>query len=494
VADRVDIRERFNWAASKGRRKLCADKLELLEGRHKATLDALIRARMTDPIAAAQVIKWATTSRNLLVQITRTCCQAYSRGCVRDLAPTVGEQAAAAFSAVLVESQISIVSTLLNQYSWLLGPTAVLPAVEADGTFWIDIIPASRFEIILKNPTTVAELLYQRSDGLFVHLDGEAWRYYDSEGEPVKGLAPVAHGLGYAPVAVFRSEHWTSGDWFNSWSHRALVDAALDVANLEALLHWSRKQANKQLVVYATKETIGSGQIVGHPELPLWFNGTPGDAKVEVIDLEGHATTYLDLISAKTAGVCELYGLPPSLLSGVNSNADWGQVGLARAPEVLDALRDSQIPGLRFGEAQLWVAVCDLLRNSTHKHARALPPGDEVRDALRLKFLEPLPNVDRAKKRLELFQLEEKYGLSSVTDLVIEQRPELTREQAEQIVQGNLTTYFARLDEQAKRNTPAGQLDAVDSLAAAQGRTGGLTRAANANAAKPDPDAETSST
>lgn len=169
------------------------------------------------------------------------------------------------------------------------------------------------------------------------------------------------------------------------------------------------------------------------------------------------------------------------------NNADWSTAGLARAPEVLDALRDEQVPWMRDGEAQLWPVVCDLLRASTHKHAHALPPGDEVRDALLLRFLEPAVNVDRAKKRLELFALEEKYGLASVTDLVIEQRPELTCDQAEQIVQSNLALYFARLDEQAKRNAPAGQLDAVDSLAAAQGRTGGLQRAANAAADKPDP-------
>jgi len=448
---------------------------------------------MNNQSTADGVVRWANTSRNLLVQIVRTVCQAYSRGAVRDLSGEAGADAVAAFSAVLAESQITAVATLINQYAWLLGPTFVIPQVEADGTFWLDVVPSSRAAVILKNPTTVAELLYQRPDGLFVHLDGEAWRYYDSEGEPVKGLAPVEHNLGYAPVTVFRSEHWT-GDWWNAHSHTALVDAALDVANLEALLHWSRKQSAKQLVIYAPAEAIGGKQIYANPEGPLHFNGGPGDAKVEVIDLEGNATTYLDLINAKTAGVCALYGLPPSLLSGVNSNADWGQVGLARAPDVLDGLRDDQIKWLRPGEAQLWPVVCDLLRASTHKHALALPPGDEVRDALRLKFLEPLPNVDRAKKRLELFALEERYGISSVTDLVIEQRPELTREQADQIVQGNLTAYFTRLDEQAKRNTPAGQLDAVDSLAAAQGRTGGLQRAANANAAKPDPDAETSST
>lgn len=479
----TDIRERFKWAASKHRRKLAADKLELLEGNHEKTLHALIRSRMTNPSVAEQIIKWSSTSRNLLVQIVRTCCQAYSRGCVRDLAPTVGEPAIAAFSSVLAESQINIVSALINQYSWLLGPTFVLPQVEEDGSWWLDLVPANRAAVILKNPSTVSELLFQRPDGLFVHLDSEAWRYYDSEGEPFKGVEPRPHGLGYAPVAVFRSEHWTNGGWWNEMNHRALVDAALDVANLEALLHYSRKQSNKQLVVYSPREAIAGQQIVGAPEAPLIFDGSPADAKVEVIDLESNATTYLDLIAAKTAGVCELYGLPPSLLSGVNSNADWGQVGLARAPEVLDALRDSQIPGLRFGEAQLWPAVCDLLRASNHRLAHTLPSGADVRDALRLKFLEPLPNIDRAKKRLELFSMQEKLGLASVTDLILEDRPELTREQAEQIVADNMSRHLARVDALAARNIPAGTDAALETVAQAQGRTGGLTRAANAHKA-----------
>jgi hypothetical protein len=479
VADKFDIRERFAWDASKDRRKLAAEKLELFEGRHQKALHALIRSRMSDPQNAEQVIRWCNTSRNLLRQIVRTVAIAYSRGCVRDLAESVGPDAAAAFSSVLAESKMGAVAPLLNCLSWLCGPTFVVPQVEADGSFYLDLVPASRAEVRLKNPTTVAELLFQRPDGLFVHLDDNAYSYFDSDGAPVKDLPPVVHGLGYAPLAVFRSEHWT-GQWWNQHSHRALVDAALDVAVFEALLNFTRKNASKQLVIIAPVDTLGGKQIIGHPERPLYFDGEPTSVRVEAVDLESAATTWLDLINAKTAGVCELYGLPPNVLSGTNGNSDWGQVGLARAPEVLDSLRDEQIPWCRDGEAQLWPAVCDLLRASTHKHARALPPGDEVRDALRLRFLEPAPNVDRRKKRLELFQLEEKLGLACTTDLIIEDRPESTREQAEQVIAENLARYYARLDDQAKRNTPAGQVDAVDSLAAAQGRTGGLTRASNA--------------
>ena len=117
------VLDKFNWASSKGRRKLAADKLELLEGRHAGTLHALIRARMSDPLTADAVVRWANVSRNLLGQIVRTVAIAYARGAVRDLAAAVGEPAAAAFSSVLAESKMGAVGPLVNQWSWLLGPS-----------------------------------------------------------------------------------------------------------------------------------------------------------------------------------------------------------------------------------------------------------------------------------------------------------------------------------------------------------------------------------
>lgn len=485
------VLDSFAWKASKDRRKLAADKLELYEGRHVPRVHALIRERMTDPTAAGQVAKWANSSRNLLRQITETVAIAYNRGCVRDLAPrstatteaiaaSLPPAAAAAFADIVAESGMPEAQTTINAYAWLLGPTFVIPQIEADGTFWLDIVTPDRSTVQLANPRKPRAVLYQRrEDGLFVLIDDLGWSYYDSEGEPMRGLPPVVHGLGYAPVAIFRGKHWT-GDWWNQHEHRALVDASLDIAMFEAIMGWSRKQSTKQLVVYAPKETVGGKQIIGHPELPLHFDGEPSTAKVEVIDLDASPDTWLGLIDAKIAGVCELYGIPPSAITGVNSNADWGQVGLARTPEVLDAIRDKQIPHMRNGEVQLWPAVCDLIRASTHRHAKALPPGDEVRDMLRIRYLEPTPDVDKRKKRLELFELEEKLGLSSVADLVMEQRPELTREQAEQWIADNLDRYTQRIDSLAARNIPAGQGDAVESVAQAQGRLGGLTKAANA--------------
>jgi hypothetical protein len=141
-------------------------------------------------------------------------------------------------------------------------------------------------------------------------------------------------------------------------------------------------------------------------------------------------------INAKTiCGICELYGMPPVAAVGREQHTqDWGQVGLARAPEVLDALRDEQIPWLRDGEAQLWPAVCDVLRASgsigfPHTHAGALPPGDEVRDACCgcASWSRVPEHAKRAYRNASSSSTrEEKLGLARVTDLVMEDRPELT--------------------------------------------------------------------
>lgn len=480
----VDIRETFGWDGSKGRRKLAADKLELYDSKHLARLQQILRAHMADPVAREQALKWANTSRNLCRQITETVAIAYSRGTLRDLHKAAGTPAAEAFASIVVESGISEAATLINAYSWLLGPTLVVPQLTAAGRLYLSIVPPSASEIVrADDPEIATDVLYQREDELFIRLDAEGWSYFDSEGEPIKGLAPIRHGLGYVPAAVFRSRHWT-GDWWNSWEHRALVDASYAVAVYEALMDWTTKNGVKQLVVKSPRDENAGDQVFGIPELPLWLDTTPDRSSVEVVDLTQATSGWLDKINAKVAGVCELYGLPPSLLSGVNNTQDWGQVGLARSPEVLDSLRDKQIPWLKRGELQLWPAICDLVRASPtlgipHKHASALPPGDEVRDMLRMMFLEQERNEKRRLDRLKVFDAEESLGLTCVTDLLLEQRPELTREQADEIIAGNLERRNARLEEQTRRSQPATTREAMESLSQVQGRLGGLTRAAN---------------
>lgn len=64
----------------------------------------------------------------------------------------------------------------------------------------------------------------------------------------------------------------------------------------------------------------------------------------------------------------------------------------------------------------------------------------------------------------------------------------MSREEADEFLAENITRRLRRLDALAARNIPAGTDAAVESIAQAQGRIGGLTKASNA--AAPDPSAE----
>jgi hypothetical protein len=78
----MDIREDFNWDASKGRRKLAADKLELLRGEHLKALQAKIRTIVT-PETATEVIAWANTAHaTCCARSCGPCAIAYARGAV----------------------------------------------------------------------------------------------------------------------------------------------------------------------------------------------------------------------------------------------------------------------------------------------------------------------------------------------------------------------------------------------------------------------------
>ena len=68
----------------------------------------------------------------------------------------------------------------------------------------------------------------------------------------------------------------------DDWSDNGRMDDVYSQACIQAAID----NLPEDLRIYSNApEIIGGKQIVGHPELPLWFSGGPTDAKVEVIDL-----------------------------------------------------------------------------------------------------------------------------------------------------------------------------------------------------------------
>lgn len=431
---------------------------------------AHIRNRMQDSEVQDEVAAFASRANNLVRSVAEVVPVAYNRGATREL-PGLGDMARRTFAQLVAESGIARLANTINALCWLLGPVLVGPCIVDGGRrLSLDVILPVQDEVKLAHPERVEAALWQ-SGGVWVELDGEAWRYYDGKGEPA--AETVYHGAGVAPVSIFRTEDYLLG-WWGDTLHAGLVDASLDVAYKHALGLWSRQNsANYLTVINADLDGIPAGQTIGHPARPMVLHAQGNASPVSVYNRSINPSEYLSEMAAIVEGAVARYGIPTSEISYAANNSNWGSLSIAVRGERLGLLRDKQVPWLYFGETQLWPLVCDVVRGSTHRLARVCPPGDEVRDALRVNFPDLASPAD-VTARIDAIKAGLPLGITNAADFFLQGRPELTREDADELRRSNLETYAADIADLASRNlSPADVARGVESVAQLQGRAGG---------------------
>lgn len=429
-----------------------------------------IRSRMQDSEVQDEVAAFASRANNLVRSVAEVVPVAYNRGATREL-PGLGDMARRTFAALVAESGIARLANAINALCWLLGPVLVGPCIVDGGRrLSLDVILPSQDEVKLAHPERVDSALW-RAHGRWVELDSEAWRYLDGKGE--EAAPTVYHSAGVCPVAVFRCEDYLLG-WWGDTLHAGLVDASLDVAYKHALGLWSRQNsANFLTVINADLEGIPAGQTIGHPARPLVLHAPGGGNPVSVYDRSVDPSQYLSEMAAIVEAAVARYGIPPSEVSYGGSSQSWGSLAISIRGERLGLLRDKQVPWLYFGETQLWPIVCDVVRGSTHRLARVCPSGDEVRDALRVNFPDLASPAD-VTARIDAIKAGLPLGITNAADFFLQGRPELTREDADEMRRANLDTYAADIADLAARNlSPADVARGVESVAQLQGRVGG---------------------
>jgi hypothetical protein len=441
--------------------------LSVLREAHLGLVHEVIEARLRGDSAAATYVKrFAGRSPNLLRAVTDAVCVAYGRGCRRELVG-VGEAAASAFAAVVSESGIERKAASLNAQAYL-GPVAVSPYLDNRARLALDMISSERYTAALEGEH-VTEALWSVGSA-FVALDASGWTYWDKEGERT-GFVP--HAAGVAPVVHVTAVDASHDPWLTTRGD-GLCDATLDVAALVATMHHARQVAStKQLVVIGPVDKLVGGQILGHPTAPIFFNADKNEIHTEIHDRTVEARPWLETISAVIAMAVSAEGLPPGSVTGVASNADWGNLAINIEGSRLGAIRDKQVPHLKHAEMQLWPLVVDVIRGSVHRFARVLPPGDEVREALAVEFPD-LSTAKDLKDRLAAFEAGLPHGLTSAVEFMMASRPELSRVEAQRIIDGNLETYAQRNEFLASRNAPADASKTGATLAELQGAVGGV--------------------
>lgn len=454
------------WSAGAERRVAADHKLKVYGEAHLPLVHAAIDDYFGGGQVGRDVKRFASRSPNLAKATTDAVAVAYRSGCTRELMGASPEQAKA-FAAIVAESGIDRHAPGLNARSWLAGPYLVGPHLSNRGRLQLDRISPASCDVDRDGDDIDAALC--QVGGGFVEVTADAWRYFDAKGEEYKPA--VYHTTGVCPLVPFVSFD-AGDDWFAQAAHAGLVDATILCAYKQALGLYTRQvSGTPQMVIEGDVESTPPGQVLGHPVHPVVL---PDGGKAYMLDRVVSAKDYLDEISAIITMAISGEGLPPGSITLQANNGDWGNLAISAEGPRLAVHRDKQVPHLRRSELELWPVVCDFLRGSTHRLARVLPSGDEVRDMLRVSFPD-LSTPDEQLKRINVMVAGLPYGLSSPSDVRLAAQPELTRAEVEELRAKNLAEYLASVEEMTKRNTPADMPEAhgVQTLAQQQGRIGG---------------------
>jgi len=479
TAPKGDLAARWpRWGDGAVRRALALRKLLMFKEKHLDLVKDRIRARFQNPELSADISLFATKNPNLVKAVVEAVTIPYSRGCTREL-KGAKQPVAKAFAEVVAESGIVKKGNGIAARAWFLGPTLVSPHLDTRNKLAFDVITPDRIELKTDGEYVEAALWLEKGTA-WIEVDREAWRVWSLAGQLQQ---VVYHAVGVCPAVPFVGIDNT-GDFWLSDEHSGLCDASLDCSYKMAFGLYNRQvSANMLTVIQGELKGIPPGQSLGHSALPIFTRAHPGEVDVKVLNRIIPAAEHLSEIAAIIALAVSVYGLPPNELSGAVTQ-DWGAMTVTVRGERLGVLRDRQVPWLKASELELWPLVCDLIRGGQHRHASVLPPGDEVREMLRVTFPELAPPAD-VILRLQALEAGLPHGISSATEFLRQATPEETTEDIEERIAERLKSYADRNEALASRNAPVDASHAGNTLAQIQGREGGQTRAAKAQETTP---------
>ena len=467
------------WHGSDKRRALAAEKLRIYDEDHKALIESKIDACIDDRRAAGYVKRFVARSPNLLRAVASAVAVATRQGVRRTLKGAT-PAASAAFAAMVAESGIAKKAAGINARSWVAGPHIIAPHFTRRGKFALDIIGPDICDV-RRDGADIDAVIWKHA-GSYVVLDHERWRYFDAEGAEIRD-DQVWHYVGICPGVPFVS--FDGGpDFWASTAHSGLVDATLTIGYKFALGLFNRATHSTPLTtIYTDLEKTPPGQVLGHPMQPLVLP-TDAGTKVEVdADRVVKPADYLEEIAAIITSATSAEGLPPGAVTLTAS--DWAGLSVVADGPVLAAHRDRQVPPLKESELALWPKAADMIRGSTHRLARVMPPGDEIADMLRVTFPDLATNKEQLE-RIEVLRAGLPFGLFSPDDIILAAQPEISPEEASEMRAEKLARHIADTLPLMIHNMPAEAPEAhgVQTLAQEQGRAGGeasgRTRAAQA--------------
>lgn len=454
-----------SWSASAGRRLIAERKLRILREDHQGLILQKLQERYPNPELYSFVSRFVTRAPNLVLAVVSAIGGVvYDNGVLRTLRGASPELARA-WREIVNECGINSLASAIGQRAWLAGPTGVSPHLDRRGRLALDVITPDVLELE-RTGKYVDSALWLHNSSTWVEMDDQAWRYYDARGRMFK---EVPHSAKECPLVPFLAGENLS-DYWQSSAHSGLVDKCLEVSVLSAHgTYVQQVSANKITHIDGDIEDFASLQNLGEFALPLIGTGT-----INIEDRAVDPSPNWGMISRAISDAVSVYGISPTEVTGFNtSTSEWGSLAIKIRSERIGAQRNKQIEFIADSERRLWSVVVALLRDSEHRHAKLLPPPDEVSDMLRLSFAETA-DPEEIKARIAAMEAGLSHGLTSALETQMRLRRELGEDEAQEIMDERLEAYARRNAFLAHNNLPSDARLMGKPLDAQQGREGGL--------------------
>jgi len=492
LANVNELVRRGQTQQSDPRRRAQARRERILRSRHSGDLECLVR-RIYSKEFAEEICAQITVTANPFADVISGVLQLYRGGASRQIhGATEDEQEA--FHAFVVESGIEALAHGWSEMGYASGPQFVVPSIRRQRLRLLAPQPSTSDVILDAEDPTGAPVAVSYQVGAaegggvaIAVVDGESTRFLDPRGgHPLERPGTrIEHGLGDCPAAPLRFWAAESDDWWGEDRNQRLVDGALTVGHLAAMLRHIRKAQNAHLLtIKGNLDGIARGQQLGNPSGPIYAreDGESPDetrrTEFEVHNFDTSPQNTLQHIRAEVEWMAESTGVPVQVSTDGGSQWDysWDHEALA---ELRKALHWWAI----VWERQLWFAAVSIAKFQRHPLASRLPDPKLIEEGFTLtlpplhrKFSDPI-----AEQAWWAGQL--KNGQASVLDMARRYHGQLSDRAHTDAIMRRLAINISFWDLVASRNQPLGLDGNVPPTAAVTGGPNGFTTAAQAQGA-----------
>lgn len=423
------------------RQKLAKERLDLYHDRGQRLLESMIDDVFSHPEVRQERKKFLKYAQfqNVSKRIVDEISTVYAESAVRFTSEAQQDRYDELQSLVGMDAKMRVA----NRYVNLLNSVVVWFHVRThDGVPELRIITPDRFFAVSHpmDPLRLVGLIFSvKRQGVNVKPDEAHWQLWtDFETVQIDGNSRimsetyVEHGLGRIPGVLVHKDPPVD-QLLDYSSGRDLVSAHKAVCLLNVMMLKEQKSGTRQPYIAGDIGNTATGQPLDSESLTVFQDGVaPG-----VLELGADPKNYIESARSVIMQVANNYGIPESVWQLTYQSTSGFEIRLKRSG--LMEKRHQQI-------MNPWRPTERSLAEVMHTITAQFAPEYQFDlDGWHIDFGEIDTPIDE-QKDLAIKREKRAMGLITTVDMLMDQNPDLNRQQAEQMLQANIVTEQKRVE------------------------------------------------